>query len=212
VTRTCRLYPITPPTLDPETFAPRLAEALDAGDVACVQLRLPGVAPDRLRQAAAALLPICRARDVALVIDEALTVAAESGADGVHLGDEGRVAEARRALGPEAIVGVACGGSRHRAMRAAEAGADYVSFGAFFPSPTLPEAAIVDPDILTWWQELMEVPCVAVGGLTPETAAAMAVAGADFVAASAAIWTHPEGPAAAVEAFNRAVERALANC
>lgn len=204
----CRLYLITPPRLAPETFAETLAAALDAGDVACVQLRLADADDEARRAAARILRPVCHARDVAFVIDEDIDAAAETEADGVHLSDCRAVAAARARLGPDRIVGAGCGGSRHAAMVAAEAGADYVSFGAIFPSPTLPGAATVDPEILSWWSALMVVPCVAVGGITPENCAVPVAAGADFIAVSAAVWTAAEGPAAAVRAFNDAVERA----
>lgn len=205
--RRCRLYLITPPGIEPADFADTLAAALDAGDVACVQLRLPGTDDDALQRAAAALMPPCHARDVALVIEERADIAAATGADGVHLGDARGVRAARGILGDDAIVGVSCGGSRHAAITAAEAGADYVSFGAFFPSPTLPHAAPVSTDILSWWSELMETPCVAVGGITPENCAALVAAGADFIAACSGVWNDPSGPPAAVRVFNDAVER-----
>lgn len=201
----CRLYLITPPRIEPPAFAETLAAALDAGDVACVQLRLPDAAREARINAAEALRPVCHARDVALLLDEDPAVAREAGLDGVHLADPRAIGHARDILGDEAIVGVACGGSRHAAMSAAEKGADYVSFGAFFPSPTLPEAAPADPDILAWWNELMVVPCVAVGGVAPENCGSLIAAGADFLAVSSAVWNHPAGPAAAVAAFGAAI-------
>ncbi len=207
--RRCRLYLITPPRIEPERFAGVLAEALTGGDVACVQLRLPGADTGALRRAAEALMPACHAEGVAFVVDRDAAVAAET--DGVHLADAGAVAAARRALGPAAIVGASCGGSRDAAITASEAGADYVSFGAFHPSPTVPEADIVSPDIVSWWSEIMEIPCVAVGGITAANCAPLVRAGADFVAVSSAVWDHPAGPAAAVSALDLAVERAPAS-
>ncbi len=207
----CRLYLITPPGIEAARFADTLAAALAAGDVACVQLRLPGASDEAIRRAAAALMPVCRARDVALVIDEHADVAADTGADGVHLGDGRGVRAARGILGDDAIVGASCGGSRHAAMAAAEAGADYVSFGAFFASPTVPDAALVSTEVLSWWSDVMETPCVAVGGVTPGNCARLVAAGADFLAVSSAVWDHAEGAAAAVRAFNDAVESVGAN-
>jgi len=201
----CRLYLITPPRIEPAAFAETLAGALDAGDVACVQLRLPDAAREARIAAAEALRPVCHARDVALVIDEDPEAARAARLDGVHLADPRAIGHARDVLGDEAIVGVDCGGSRHAAMSAAEKDASYVSFGAFFPSPTLPEAPLADPEILAWWNELMVVPCVAVGGVAPENCAPLIAAGADFLAASSAVWDHPAGPAAAVAAFDEAI-------
>ena len=201
----CRLYLITPARIEAAAFAETLAAALDAGDVACVQLRLPETASAARIAAAEVLRPVCHARGVALVIDEDPAAARAAGLDGVHLANPRAIGHARDALGGEAIVGVACGGSRHAAMSAAEKGADYVSFGVFFPSPTLPEAPLADPKILIWWNEMMVVPCVAVGGITPENCAPLVAAGADFLAVSSAVWDHPAGPAAAVAAFDEAI-------
>ncbi len=210
--RRCRLYLITPPDLAPDDFAPSLAEALDGGDVACVQLRLPDAADDALRRAARTLMPMCRERDVAFLVNGHIGTAAALGVDGVHISRAEGVAEARRRLGAGAIVGVSCGDSRDAAMRAGEAGCDYVSIGALFPSMTLPDADVVAIDTVAWWSELMEPPCVAVGGLTPANCAAAVAAGADFIAVSAAVWNGPVAPRAAVAAFNGAIERARTNC
>lgn len=210
--RPCRLYLITPPDPAPDDFAPLLAEALDGGDVACVQLRMPDAGDDAFRRAVEALMPICHERDVAFLVNRHIDVAATLGVDGVHIGRAEGVAEARRRLGAGVIVGVSCGGSRDDAMRAGEAGCDYVSFGALFASTTLPDANIVATDVVTWWSELMVVPCVAVGGLTPANCANAVAAGADFIAVSAAVWNEPKGPGAAVAAFNAAIERTRTTC
>lgn len=210
--RPCRLYLITPPDPAPDDFAPLLAEALDGGDVACVQLRMPDAGDDAFRRAVEALMPICHERDVAFLVNRHIDVAATLGVDGVHIGRAEGVAEARRRLGADVIVGVSCGGSRDDAMRAGEAGCDYVSFGALFASTTLPDANIVATDVVTWWSELMVVPCVAVGGLTPANCANAVAAGADFIAVSAAVWNEPKGPGAAVAAFNAAIERTRTTC
>ena len=199
----CRLYLITPPRPEPAA----IIEALDGSDVACVQLRMPRAQDEEIRRMAETLIPSCAARNVALVIEDRVEIAAQTGADGVHLSDGRGFGAARQRLGDGAIVGVACGNSRHRAITAGEAGADYVSFGACFPSPTLPDADVIGHDILGWWVELMEVPCVAVGGITPANCGPLVAAGVDFLAVSSAVWTDPRGPGTAVAAFNDAFER-----
>lgn len=205
----CRLYLITPPALDPASFAPVLASALDAGDVACLQLRLKDVPDDAVRRAADRLRPIAQERGVAFLMNDRPDLALATGCDGVHVGQQDTpYREARRLLGPDAIVGVTCHASRHLAMEAGEMGADYVAFGAFFPTSTKEVEHQADPEILSWWQELMEVPCVAIGGITPDNCGTLVKGGADFIATSAAVWTHPAGPAAAVQAFNRAIAAA----
>ena len=204
----CRLYLITPPRLEPRAFADTLRGALDGGDVACLQLRLKreGEAPesdDAIRRAMEALMPVAQERDVAFLVNDRPDIAAEMGADGAHIGQEDvSYAEARRLLGPDRIVGVTCHNSRHLAMEAGEAGADYVAFGAFYPTDTKNPKSVAHPEILTWWSELFEVPCVAIGGIKVENAAPLVRAGADFLAVSSGVWAYPEGPAAAVRAFN----------
>ncbi|MEK9901122.1 MAG: thiamine phosphate synthase [Rhodospirillaceae bacterium] len=209
----CRLYLISPPDLGGDrlpAFADALVAALDAGDVACLQLRLKGpdespVADDEIRRAIAALLPITREHDVAFVLNDRPDLAAELGCDGVHVGqDDASYDEARRAMGPDAIVGVTCHDSRHLALEAAEAGADYVAFGAFYDTGTKAPKSRAGRDILTWWSDVTEVPCVAIGGITTDNCAPLIAAGADFLAVSAGVWNHPDGPAAAVRAFNAA--------
>lgn len=200
---TCRLYLVTPPRIELRAFAEELKRALEAGDVACLQLRLKDIGDDEVRRAVEALMPMARARDVACLINDRPDLAAELGADGVHIGQEDATyAQARAAVGPNGIVGMTCHNSRHLAIEAAEAGADYVAFGAFYPSQTKQPKAAADPEILRWWSELMVVPCVAIGGITVENAKPLVEAGADFLAVSAGVWAHPHGPAAAVKAFN----------
>lgn len=200
----CRLYLITPPRLDDlAAFGHVLAGALDAGDVAALQIRLKDVGDDVIAAAVDALSPIAQARGVAVILNDRPDLAARLGCDGVHVGQEDApYAEARRLMGPDRMVGVTCHDSRHLAMEAAEAGADYVAFGAFFPTATKDAKTRADPEILTIWQETMQTPCVAIGGITVATARELATAGADFLAVSAGVWSHGEGPAAAVRAFN----------
>jgi len=212
---TCRLYLITPPALAPASFGDTLKAALDAGDVACVQLRLKDVPDDDIRRATEILRPIAQDRAVAFLMNDRPDLARELSCDGVHVGQEDApYAEARRIVGPDAIIGVTCYASRHLAMAAAEAGADYVAFGGFFRSTTktgtaqrFPERT--DPELLTWWQETMTVPVVAIGGITVANCGELVAAGADFLAVSAGIWGYPQGPAAAVRDFNRAIADAL---
>lgn len=209
----CRLYLITPPRLDPAGFADTLKAALDAGDVACLQLRLKteegGTAPDdMLRRATEILMPVAHDRDVAFLINDSPEIASEMGADGVHVGQEDTpYEEARKLLGPDALIGVTCHNSRHLAMEAGEAGADYVAFGAFHPTDTKVTHSRAEPELLTWWSQLVVVPCVAIGGITAENAPPLIEAGADFLAVSSGVWAHAEGPAAAVRQFNRLMGR-----
>lgn len=207
--RLCRLYLITPPKIDPVAFLPRLEAALDAGDVASVQLRLKDCDDDAIRSAIGELKPVAQRRGVAFILNDRPDLAAETGCDGVHVGQEDApYREARRLVGDDAIVGVSCHDSRHLAMVAAEAGADYVAFGAFFPTSTKKPKTRATVELLEWWSALMEVPAVAVGGITVENCHRLVSAGADFVAVSAGVWDYPEGPAAAVNAFNRTIARA----
>jgi thiamine-phosphate pyrophosphorylase len=148
-------------------------------------------------------MPIAQNADIAFILNDRPDLAARFGCDGVHVGQQdASYAEARAALGPDRIVGVTCHASRHLAIEAAEAGADYVAFGAFFPTATKEAKVRADVDLLTWWSELMVVPAVAIGGITVHNAAPLVAAGADFLAVSSGIWDFPEGPGAAVEAFN----------
>ncbi len=201
----CQLYLITPPAIpDLEAFASLLEETLAAGEVAALQIRLKDVSDDVIRAAVQRLAPIAQDRGVAVILNDRPELARATGCDGVHVGlEDTPVAEARRIMGPDAMIGATCHDSRHLAMEAAEAGADYVAFGAFFATDTKVTTHRPDPIELTIWQETMETPCVAIGGITVENAAELARAGADFVAVSGGVWNHPDGPAAAVRAFNR---------
>ena len=207
----CRLYLITPPVIDDlAAFARTLKQALAAGDVAALQLRVKDASEAVIEAAVAALKPIARARDVALILNDRPDLAARLDCDGVHIGQsDGSVAEARRLAGKDRIVGVTCHASRHLAMEAAEAGADYVAFGAFFPTATKPTFHRPDPDLLSTWQADMLIPCVAIGGITADNCRPLVAAGADFLAVSAGVWAHPQGPAAAVRAFAAELERGV---
>jgi thiamine-phosphate pyrophosphorylase len=202
----CRIYLITPERLDPVAFAGLLAAALDAGDVAAVQLRLKNVDDDTWCRAIDALRPVAQSRDVAFLLNDRADLAKASGCDGAHVGQEDMAArDARRLMGPNLTLGVTCKGSRDLAMQAGEDGADYVAFGAFFPSTSKAVTHQVDPEILRWWTELMELPCCAIGGITAENCVPLVQAGADFLAVIGCVWGHPDGPAAGVRALNTAI-------
>ncbi|MBP5857702.1 thiamine phosphate synthase [Marivibrio halodurans] len=205
----CQLYLVTPPEFDPAAFAPLVEEALAAGPVACLQLWLPEADDDRLRTAAKALRGVVQGHDTAFVINGHVKLAAYLGCDGVHL-DHASAADvkaAKKVLGEDSIVGVSARTSRHEAMNAGEAGADYVSFGPVFDTAT--KGLPADPAALSaieWWGEMMEVPCVAVGGITADNLTRPVEAGADFICAVSAVWNHPDGPGAGVRALTRALK------
>jgi thiamine-phosphate pyrophosphorylase len=202
----CQLYLISPPSID-AGFADRLARAIDAGPVAAFQLRLKGIDEHGIAKLAAPLQRICAERDVAFIVNDSMGLAKRIGADGVHLGQgDGDPREARALLGPNAQIGVTCHDSRHLAMEAGEAGADYVAFGSFYPTTTKEVSHHPDPSILGWWTTLFEIPCVAIGGITPANARPLIEAGADFIAVCSAVWGAAGGEEAAVRAFAELLE------
>ncbi|MBK1665899.1 thiamine phosphate synthase [Rhodospirillum rubrum] len=203
----CRLYLITPPRLDDwAAFAETLKRTLAAGDVACLQLRMKDESDDAIRRAVAAIRPVCHGADVALLLNDRPDLAKDTGCDGVHVGQtDASYAQARAIVGADAIVGVTCHDSRHLAMIAGEAGADYVAFGAFFPTTTKEPPTQADPEILRWWSEMMIVPSVAIGGITVENCTPLVETGTDFLAVCNGVWGYPEGPEAAVRAFVRVI-------
>ena len=203
----CQLYLITPPALEPAAFAETLKAALDGGPVACLQLRLKDAPDDAVRRAVEILIPVCHRHDVAFLINDRPDLAREMGADGVHIGQEDAgYADARVIVGEDATVGVTCHNSLHLAMEAAEAGADYVAFGAFFPTRTKEPKSKADLETLESWAAATVVPCVAIGGITVENCRPLILAGADFLAVVGGVWSHREGPAAAVRAFAAIME------
>lgn len=203
----CQLYLISPLDVG-GAFPDRLAEALDAGPAGAFQFRVKGVDQHEAARLAEPLQRICAVHDTAFIVNDSIELAKRIGADGVHLGQgDGDPRAARALLGPSAQIGVSVHDSRHLAMEAGEAGADYVAFGAFFPTATKETHHRPDPSILSWWSALFEIPCVAIGGITPGNGRALVEAGADFLAASSAVWSHPEGPGAAVKAFQPILER-----
>lgn len=215
--RRCRLYLITPPVVaDLDAFARQLGEALDGGDVASLQIRLKdregAPAPDEhIIKLARLITPSTQERGVAVLINDRPDIAHAVGADGAHIGQSDiGYAQARRILGDDAIVGVTCHASRHLALEAAERGADYVAFGSFYPTETKNVTETAEMATLEWWQEMIETPCVAIGGINVGNAAPLVNAGADFLAVSSGVWSHTAGPAAAVAEFNRVFDRCAA--
>lgn len=197
------LYLISPLEVD-GPFPERLARALDAGPVAAFQFRVKDIDEHTAAKLADPLQKICAERDVAFIVNDSISLAKRLGADGVHLGqNDGSVKEARDRLGRDAQIGVTCHNSRHLAMEAGEEGCDYVAFGAFFPTSTKEVEHRAEPEILTWWSTLFELPCVAIGGITAENCAPLVRAGADFLAVSGAVWSGDE--AEAVCKFHEAI-------
>lgn len=195
----CQLYLISPLDVG-GGFPDRLARAFDAGPVAAFQFRVKDIDQHEAARLAEPLQRLCADREVSFIVNDSISLAKRLGADGVHLGqDDGDPREARSVLGPNAQIGVTCHDSRHLAMEAGEAGADYVAFGAFYPTGTKETRHRPEPAILSWWAALFEIPCVAIGGITPANAGPLVTAGADFLAVSGAVWGGDE--AAAVRAF-----------
>lgn len=211
MSRSCGLYLITPPQIeDLSAFRDRLSQVLQAGEVAALQVRLKPAPDEAVIEVIEALKPIAKAHDVALIVNDRPDLAVRLDCDGAHIGQQdGSIADARRRLTADRILGVTCHDSPHLAMCAAEAGADYVAFGAFFPTLTKETGFRPSAEILADWQETMLIPCVAIGGVTVANCRPLVTAGADFLAVSAGVWDHPEGPAAAVRAFNGEIAQGL---
>jgi thiamine-phosphate pyrophosphorylase len=211
----CRLYLLSPPRFDLPAFIPSARAALDGADIAAFQLRLAEASDDDWKRAAEALRPLTEKADCALLLDDRPELVEPCGADGVHLsGRNMSLTEARALLGTERMIGAFCRNSKHFAMVAAENGADYVSFGPFFgdlstwyPKEDYAAKYVPGPELLTWWQETIETPCVAAGGITPDNGGSLAEAGADFLCVSSSVWNHPQGPAAAARAFQDALSK-----
>lgn len=203
----CRLYLITPPVIDDvPAFVRDLEAALSGGDVAALQIRLKDLSDYDLIAATRLIAPVAQSRGVAVLMNDRVQLVKSLKLDGVHIGQSDMpLKDARKALGPDAMIGVTCHNSRHLAMEASENGADYVAFGAFFPTTTKTVEHTAELETLNIWQESMEIPCVAIGGITADNAGEIARAGADFIAVSGAVWNHPEGPAAAVRELNAAI-------
>ncbi|MSP05906.1 MAG: thiamine phosphate synthase [Acetobacteraceae bacterium] len=206
---TCRLYIITPEKFDLQIFPDLLAQALDAGDCAAVQLRIKNETDDAWKRTIDALRPVTQARDVAFLLNDRADLVVSTGCDGAHVGQEDMAAQkAREIMGPDLMLGVTCKSSRDLAMQAGQDGADYAAFGAFYPSNSKEVTNLANPEILRWWSEMMEIPCCAIGGITAENLAPLVQAGADFLAIIGGVWNHPDGPAGGVRAINKAIDAA----
>ena len=205
----CQLYLLTPPAIVPAAFASELAAALDTGHVPSVLLLPESLGQpdeDALRSAVDILRPIAQDRGGAFLVDGRPDIAAETGCDGAHTCPDGpSYRETRSIVGSNAIVGYSARFSRHAAMTVAEQGADYIAIGRRTQSP---DELVQTIDLIEWWAAIMEVPCVALGDITPETCAPFVTAGADFLAVDAAVWNHPDGPAAGVKAMLSAIAAA----
>ena len=203
-TEPAKLYLISPQEVG-GAFADRLRAALSGGPIAAFQLRVKDVAEHQLARLAEPLQQLCADAGTAFIVNDSMALAKRLGADGVHLGQQdGDVREARALLGPSAQIGVTCHDSRHLAMEAGEAGADYVAFGAFYPTTTKPSDYRPNPSILSWWASVFEIPCVAIGGITPDNAGPLIDAGADFLAVCQAVWA-ADDPGDAVKRFAEAM-------
>jgi thiamine-phosphate pyrophosphorylase len=199
-TAPAKLYLISPQDVS-GAFPDRLKAALEPGVASAFQIRVKDVEEHELARIAEPLQRICADADVAFIVNDSMKLAKRLGADGVHLGQsDGDIREARALLGPNAQIGRTCHDSRHLAMQAGEDGADYVAFGAFYETTTKPSNYRPKPPILSWWATLFEIPCVAIGGITPDNAKPLVTAGADFIAVCKAVWGEDD-PAAAALAF-----------
>ena len=206
----CRLYLITPPKIVLESFKDDLSKACDGGEIACIQLRLKTASRDEILRAIDTLAPIAQERNIAFILNDNPELAAQTACDGVHVGQrDTSYKQAREIVGENAVVGITCHNKRYLAIEAAEKGADYVAFGAFFSTKTKQTSGKVTPDILEIWSTMTTVPCVAIGGITQENCRPLIQAGADFLAVVSAIWDYRAGPGAAVKAFNKIIEQ---NC
>jgi thiamine-phosphate pyrophosphorylase len=210
-----RLYLVSPPEIDLPRFAEQLKAALGGGDVGAFQLRLKNADDSVILKAAQTLIPLCREHKTAFIMNDSPKLAVASGADGVHIGqDDGSISDTRKIVGNDMVIGVSCHDSRHLAMEAGEKGADYVAFGAFFPTnsknpESLKRWGTPGIDILQWWQSYMVLPCVAIGGMKPSNCEALVRAGADFIAVIQAVWNNEDGPEKAVAAFNSAIDQGM---
>ncbi len=200
--RPCELYLISPLETSGD-FPSHLEKALDAAYVAAFQFRVKGIDQHKAAELAKPLQEICAQYDTAFIVNDDVALAKRLKADGVHLGQgDMSLSEARAILGDAMQIGITCHDSRHLAMEAGEDGADYVAFGAFFPTQTKTVSHKAEIEILEKWSTVMEVPCVAIGGINPNNAKLVIDAGADFIAVSGGVWNDPIGPDHAVKAFD----------
>lgn len=197
----CQLYLISPLDVGGD-FPEHLQSALEEGPVAAFQFRVKDIEQDEALRLAIPLKEICDAHDVAFIVNDDVALTKQLGADGVHLGQgDEALKDARAELGDQVQIGITCHDSRHLAMEAGEGGANYVAFGAFFPTETKETHYRPEVDVLQWWSNIMEIPCVAIGGITTDNCQLLVDAGADFLAVSGSVWNDPKGPAHAVKRF-----------
>jgi thiamine-phosphate pyrophosphorylase len=202
----CRLYLISPNHFDLASFDGLLEQTLLAGDVACFQLRLKDASDDEIRTATQVLMPICHSHNVAFILNDRADLAKELNTDGVHIGvGDGDIKDIRAQLGHDVSIGATCHDSKHLAFTAGDAGADYVAFGAFFPSDTKETSHVADVSLIEAWVDIAEIPCVAIGGITVDNAKPLIDAGADFIAVSSGVWNHADGAPKAVQALNQLI-------
>jgi thiamine-phosphate pyrophosphorylase len=197
----CQIYLLTPPRIDDlDAFAAVFEAAIAAAPVACLQIRLKDTPEDQIEEIARRLAPIAHVQDTLILINDNVELATKCGADGVHLGQtDMKINLAKELISDDAIIGVTCHNSKDLAFQAGSAGADYVAFGSFFKSETKPDASPADLELLTWWNETMAIPCVAIGGITTDNAQTVIAAGANYIAVSSGVWNHKDGPAEAVK-------------
>ena len=205
MTDQCQIYLLTPPVIaDVSAFCETLKTTLAAAPVACLQIRLKDIESSALVHAGIAITKVCHAAGVEVILNDRPDLVADIGADGAHIGQEDMdYFSSREVLGGDAIIGVTCHNSKELAFAAAKAGADYVAFGAFFDTPTKTPKTRAELEVLSWWHEAVEIPSVAIGGITVENAEAVIAAGADFIAVSSGVWAHPDSPAAAVSRLSQ---------
>lgn len=207
----CALYLISPPAFELKSFLAKVREAFETGGVKAFQLRLKEAGDQEILDAAREIAPLCRKHDIAFILNDRADLAIKCDADGIHLGQEDMgVKEARTILGPNRVIGVSCHASKDMGLRAGEEGADYVAFGAFYPTKSKPQEKIEQwgvptPDIIEWWSTYTTLPCVAIGGMKPDNCKPLVKAGADFIAAITYVWEHPKGTATAVKEFSKAL-------
>lgn len=196
-----QIYLITPPELDLDIFPAKLAAVLDAVDVSCLRLSLASRDEDHIARVADALRDVAHKRDVITVIDRHVQLVERLGLDGVHLPDGARlVRKLRKDMGADVVIGAHCGSTRHEGINAAEAGADYVSFGPVGQT-ALGDGTTAELELFQWWVEMIEVPVVAEGALTADLVSKIAPF-TDFFAFGDEIWRE-ENPVEALKAFEK---------
>ena len=220
-----KLYLISPPQIELGSFAERFKSVAETGLVSFFQLRLkfPVIANEHSKRgnpeiaspnklylsrndeliitAAQKLIPICAKHNIKFIVNDSAELALKCGADGVHVGiDDGGVVKAREILGAGKIIGASCYNSLELAEKAANEGADYISFGAFYPTKTKVARSKAEIETVLKWKSQSKIPCSAIGGITPENANPIIAAGADYICVVSSVWDE-ENPADAAKKF-----------